>query len=259
MKRFLVITAGQRTGTTALGSTLGETGKFHYFGEIFHDAPDREQSFVDWMRVTQKLWVDTFSLAGAEKTAEEYFEFLSSAAGDRVPLVDIKLNSWMTFHPGWTYPDQVPFLMDFLYSRGAAFLFLRRKNLTSQILSEFIARQVGKWHDVTDKDTSNVRFTVPVDVVEERATNIIAAEKLVATSLAGARSVLSIWYEDLYHDGKISSDVTTFLNREFGLSLEDLRPRMSKNAGDPSALVANYGAVVAAVREIERRTNRLLY
>ena len=259
MRRFLVITAGQRTGTTALGSTLGGTGAFRYFGEIFHDAPDRELSFVDWMRTKQKLWVDMFSREGAENTAEEYFEYLSDAAGDALPLVDIKLNSWMTFHPGWTYPDQVPFLLDFLYRHGAVFLFLRRKNLTSQILSEFVARHLGKWHDVTDKDTSNVRFTVPVDEIEERATNIIAAEKLVATSLAGARSVLSLCYEDLYQGGKISSDVTTFLNREFGLSLADLQPHMSKNAGDPSALVANYDAVVAAVREIERKTNRLLY
>jgi hypothetical protein len=237
---------------------LGGTGDFRYFGEVFHDAPDRDLSFVDWMRQKQKLWVDTFSWEGAESTAEEYFEFLSADAGSASPLIDIKLNSWMTFHPGWYYPGQKPFLMDFLQRRGGVFLFLRRKDLASQILSEFVARQVGKWHSLTDEDASGLRFEVPLDEVRSRAANIIAAEKLVATSLGGTRKALSIWYEDLYQDGQIASNVVSFLNNEFGLSLTNLRPEITKNAGDKSVLVENFAAVASAIHEVERANLRLL-
>ena len=258
MRKFLVITACQRTGTTALGSALGATGEFGHFGEIFHDAPDRTNSFVDWMRSKQKLWVDTFSPKGAQSTADEYFDFLAAASGEASPLVDIKLNSWMTFHPGWTYPAQKPFLMDYLQRRGAAFLYIRRRDLASQILSEFIARKVGKWHGITDGEATNVRLAVPVGEVRERALNIISAEKLVSASLAGAPRALAIWYEELYQNGIVSPDVTSFLNREFDLSLRELKPQIEKNAGDKSALVENYAEVLAAIREIEQTALRPL-
>jgi len=259
MTRFLVITAGQRTGTTALGSALGRTGEFRYFGEIFHDAPNREHAFLGWMQSGNVQWADTISAGGAERIATDYFEYLEAMAKEKFPLVDVKLNSWMTFHPGWTYPDQRPFLLDFLLRQRAVFLFLRRRDLTGQILSEFIARHTGKWHDLEAHEAEGFSITVPVDLVKERALNIIAAEKMLAREFDRYSDALPIWYEDLYQDGNVGSDVVRFIEDRFGLSLGVVRPPIAKNAGEKSAVVANFDEIVACVKDLEEQTFRTFF
>jgi LPS sulfotransferase NodH len=252
MPDLLVITASQRAGTTSLGWGLHETGLFHSFNEIFHTVPKAPGAFIEWARERELKWHDVQTLEGATAIADAYIAFLKQKAGERIPLIDIKFNSWTTLTHAWAYPGAVPFFLEYMCGRTPAVIFVRRHDLTAQIISEEIAREVRKWHELEMSDISDLMFSVHPHTAGERARNIIRSETLILRQLWDRKvPVLCVTYENLFERGAATSLINAFLQKQFALTdVPQIIPSHTQNTGDKRALVSNYAEIEAVVHQV---------
>lgn len=157
---MLVITAYQRSGTTALGEQLGSDPQLAYWGEVFHpegyqgretSAKLRLRSAANWFRFADDHLPPTLK-AGPQDEAKRreswrlYAEHLRELGAGRRPVLDVKYNSWLQLEPVWSFIGERPFLFTLLLEQGAAFVHLVRENVLAQALSEVFAFQSGLWH-----------------------------------------------------------------------------------------------------------------
>ena len=149
-QRLVCITAAPRTGTTALEGAL-VAGNVMNFGEVFHTHPlkDAVGTFLRFAEDHNIRLSETITRAGTAAIAERYLNWLREQAAPRHVLIDVKLNSWFVLSPWWRYPHHEPFFLHHLKRNGAAFVFIWREDLGDQVLSRFIARELGIWHNLT--------------------------------------------------------------------------------------------------------------
>lgn len=255
---MLCVTAAQRAGTTALDSALGATGLFKNFGEILQIEADHQAgNFFAYSKKAQL----TLDFMREPKTVlaviEDYFKYLNSLATRKIPLLDVKLNSWQVLRHAWSYPFEEPLLMRALKDKNAAFVFILRRDLTGQVLSEFIARRSQKWHDLQNSDLPP-SFAAPVELATHRALQIIRTEKLMFGLLHRYPKSLFIAYEELYDDHGIAPRVIDFLRANFEVKMPDsINIPIRKNEGDKQSVISNYNEVDSAIRQLSNEWDRL--
>lgn len=241
--KFLCIVAGQRAGTTALQSALAGTARFANFKEIFHtDPPAEEKSgyYLDFAREQQLGLDDLASTPRATQVAQGYLDHLEALAGERKPLIDVKLNSWHALRPFWWYVHQEPFFMQQLIQRGTLFLFIRRRSVLDQVLSEQIARVTQKWHQLEEGEVPE-GVQVDVQQVRNQARLIIQSENFLWGCLRQRARCMAVEYDELYQDGAVNPAVTDVLRETFEVKLPDVvKPPIAKNAGKKKSIVENY-------------------
>jgi LPS sulfotransferase NodH len=259
-KKALCIVAGQRAGTTALQSALASTGKFHDFGEIFHTGDDRRKgAFIDYAREKGLLLADTATAPQVRAQFLEYVNFLETTSGGKYPLVDIKLNSWGALRPFWAYSHQEPMLLSELKSLRTGFIFVARKDITAQILSEQIARRADRWHQLS-ADAFEKPFTVDVRAVANQARLTILSEQLMISFLRNYDQLFMVWYEDLYVDGVVRSSLKNWVNTTYGLTItRDLAPGIKRNEVNKQEAIENFGAAHDAIDDVVRKFGRIAF
>jgi len=260
-EKFLCLAGGQRAGTTALQSALGGTGRFHDFGEIFQTADDRRQgSFLDYAADRDLKVTDMANEPKAVAVTNNYLAHLATLAAGKFPLIDIKFNSWNALRSFWGYPSQEPAILRQLHQRDAAFIFVARKDLAAQIISEHIARAAAKWHDLTAEDmTSDIEVPVPQAVRQARM--VAETEKLLFDFFRPTKEVFPVWYEDLYAaDGTVNAGLTGWLDSRFSLDLQaPLRPKIRKNTVSKKSVVRNFDEVTTRIEEMIARVGRVRF
>lgn len=254
---LLCIVAAQRSGTTALQSALGASGQFENMKEIFHTGEQVSRGrFVDFARRHDLRLTDFAAHGDALRLTEAYVDFLIMEAGDKVPLIDIKFNSWLILQPFWAYPHQEPILMQVLKRRGAAFVFVRRRDLAGQVLSEQIARAYGIWHGVSEDEATRV-IDVDIDVVREQARLIVQAENFFGGLLSSHPRCRSVLYEEMYDDDRVNPDLAQFCFTATGRTQDyPLVTPIPKNAGRKSDQIANHARAVEVIESVARRFGR---
>jgi hypothetical protein len=255
---FLCLVAGQRSGSTALRTSLIETHQFHDFGEVFqHSAGNRIGSFHHFAESRALPLADLVQGGRMEAITDEYLDHLQGLAGGRIALIDVKLNAWSALRAAWSYPGEEPLLMKRLRQRGAGFLFLARRDLTAQIVSERIAQETSIWHDLKRADVPGPVVVAPDDVLR-RARLILQAERILLGHLVGHDPLLALWYEDLFVNGAVAPQVADWLNHSFGLALRGpLWPGLTRNKVGKSAVVPNYRALKRAVEALVVQEGRI--
>ena len=251
LSQYLCIVAGQRAGTTALQGALGSTGKFLNFSEIFHtEPPNLRGTFLEFCRTRDIRVADMALESKTQQIAMEYLAHLRELADPKLPLLDIKLNSWHVIKPFWSYVHQTPFFMKVLMKNDAVFLFIRRRDIVEQILSEHIARSTEKWHGLEDGDLSG-QIEVNPNQVAGQARLILQSERFLYGCLRPSQRLLAIDYEDLYPDGFVNPRLLSALQSKLGISLpSELKPSIQKNAPDKRQIVANYDEVSQAIADV---------
>ena len=158
-QRVICITAAQRAGTTALQFALQAAGIVN-FGEVFHDEPLKGSmgSFLSFARKQDLRITDTSTRAAAAAIAERYLGWLRETAAPGHFLIDVKLNSWLAINPWWQYSRSEPVFLGRLKRERAVILFIWRENLADQLLSQFIAREVGIWQQSHPGDSRRSHF-----------------------------------------------------------------------------------------------------
>jgi len=257
MSKYLCIVAGQRAGTTALQGALGSTGKFLNFSEIFHTAPpDMRGTFLEFCKERDLRVVDMATETQTQQVALEYLAHLQHIAKPKIPLLDIKLNSWHAIRPFWGYVHQMPFFMNVLLKTDAFFLFIRRREIVEQVLSEQIARSAEKWHGLEDSDIVK-QIEIKSALVANQARLILQSETFLLGCLRSSGRLIAIDYEDLYPDGFVNPQLLRALQEKLAVELPTiLKPSIQKNALEKRQIVANYDEVSSAIAQILKRFPR---
>ncbi|MGA7676455.1 MAG: hypothetical protein WCA78_15595 [Rhizomicrobium sp.] len=251
-QEILCITAGQRSGTTALRSLISGTDRFADLGEIFDTSTiDLPESFFGYCRQRKLQLVDVLSGPDAEGLCKDYMSVLRNKAGAKHLLFDVKFNSWGEIRMPWTYMHQEPFFLTQLKWMKAKLLFVWRQDIVAQILSDRISDRIGKWHNLEPGDAREP-FVFDVEKIKTRAMLLCLSERYFYHNLKMYPHVLMLGYERLFNaDGALALDVRAKLSR---LMQEDyVFPETClyhKNNLDKTGVVANYAEVASAIREV---------
>jgi LPS sulfotransferase NodH len=257
---FVCIVAGQRSGSTALRSALVARKDFYNCRELFqHGADDNPGSFRQFADSRALPLSAMTSFTRVDEIIGDYLDHLQAQAKGKIPVIDVKQNGWNALRPFWSHALDEPLLMRRLRQRGAVFLFLARRDLTAQIISEKIAEATNRWHNLKAGD---VTAPIPVDKAEvlRKARVILDNEKLLLGHLGLSDRVLPVWYEDLYVDGVVHPHVTGWLDARLGTKLGGkLEPKIDRNEGAKSDVVAGYQDLVRAVEALIAEQGRVAF
>ncbi|WP_137933315.1 hypothetical protein [Mesorhizobium comanense] len=253
-QKILCITAGQRSGTTALRSLISADQRFADLGEIFDTSiMDQPQSFFGYCRRGKLQVVDIMSGHDAERLCKEYVSYLKNLAEGRHLLIDVKFNSWGEIRMPWTYMHQEPFFLSQLKWMSAKFVFVWRQDLIGQILSDRISDKLGKWHNLTASDAIEP-FELDVRKLAARAKMLCQSEQYFYHNLAGYPASLTLCYEHMFNeqDGlerDVAAAVRLLVQEELSFPEQGLyhRNRIAK-----AAIVSNYAEIVSAIERVVR-------
>lgn len=255
MAKYLCIVAGQRTGTTALRSALGSTGKFFNCDEIFH-TEHRKWSFLEYAKQRHLEVAEMAMPEQAGAVARDYLSYLTGVAGQKIPILDVKLNSWHVIRPFWGYSHQIPFFMNILNREGSTFLFIRRRDLTAQIVSMHIARGFNKWQAIKADDVDR-KISLNIADVRNQARHILQSEMFLLSFLRRSKRFAAIDYEELFPEGNVNLSLVSKLEELMEVTFpKAVRPSTTPSKIDKSATVVNYDAVSQAVDGIIARHGR---
>jgi LPS sulfotransferase NodH len=253
-RRIICITAGQRAGTTALQHAIAHSGAARNYGEIFQAKPDgssiRRCSFHAFARDHGIALADLMEAAEAAAIARRYLQWLKDEAHSRHVLIDVKLNSWLALSPAWQYPHEEPFFSKCLKREGAIFIFIWRQKLAEQILSLFISRELGIWHNLTLEKVANRKIAVPVRQIERLASLICRSESDMREHLNEYPDKIAISYEELYCDGALGETFRAAFREQTGIELAAGPLRIRPNLVDKRKIVTNYDEAAAAIDAI---------
>lgn len=250
-RQIVCVTAGQRSGTTALRSFISGTGVFADLGEIFDTSIQSDrQSYFGYCRNRAIQVADIMTGPDTEALCKDYISTLQQISSNRHILIDVKFNSWGEIRMPWTYMHQEPFFLSQLKWARAKFIFVWRRDLVAQILSDRVSDRIGKWHNL-DAGDAIAPFELDVERMRGRATLLCMSEQYYFQNLSNYSDTVFLCYEELYGgaDG-LSSAAQAAIS---GLVGEPLRFSGSspyvKNTLNHRSLIANYAEVVAAIED----------
>ena len=136
----------------------------------------------------------------------------------KIPLLDVKLDSVQAIRPLWGYLHQKPFFMDVLDKQGCTFLFIRRRDLVEQIVSEHIARAANKWHELVQKDIQEP-ISINVDQARDQARLILQSEAFFFYCLKPSNHMIAIEYDDIFIDGFVNQRLILELGEKMEIKI----------------------------------------
>jgi hypothetical protein len=254
-QRVICITAAPRAGTTALQYALKAAGIVN-FGEIFHNdpLPDSIGSFLSFALRQDLRITDMSTRPAAAAIAERYLDWLREIAAPNHLLVDVKLNSWLALCPWWQYPCSEPVFLSRLKKGRAVIVFIWRENLVDQLLSQFIAREIGIWHNLTPANVAGRTFKAPVDRLKELATQVVCAEIEMLDHLRDYPAKVIMRYEDLFENGFLSKTFRASFTKVAGIALSANTPIAIRQTSSPKRdIIENYEEVASAIRPLAEK------
>lgn len=258
-QRLICITAAQRAGTTALQNAIEAAGAVNY-GEVFHTEPlkDAKGTFLQFATENNLRLFETSTRPGTGAIAERYVTWLRGQAAPRHLLIDVKLNSWLTLCGWWQYPHHEPFFLNHLKAQGAVIIFIWRDNLGDQVLSQFISRELGIWHNLTTGKVAGRTIKAPVERLQKLARLIIRAEADMHEHLRDYPSKIVIRYEDLFEKGVLTEQFRRAFKQMVHLDLPKGSPAgFHPNSASKRDIIENYDEVIAAVSPLAEHRSRL--
>lgn len=258
-QKVICITAAQRAGTTALQHALAASGTAKNYGEIFHtkgspSGRSENLSFAEFARENDIRLADAMQLEGASDIARRYLDRLKKDAYPRHVLIDVKLNSWFALSPAWNYPHEPPFFLRLLKREAAIFIFIWRESLADQVLSTFISRELGIWHNLDRQKVAGRQISAPVKALSRLAVQICRSEEDIREHLRDYPRKIQISYEDLFRNGRLSAEFQKQLSSLLGSDLNlPGTNAIRKNDAKKSEVVRNFEKAVAVIDRVSLR------
>lgn len=247
---IICVTAGQRSGTNAFRKALSNTGRAHDVGEIFNTATlGWPGNYFAYCRERTVGMADILSGQDAEDLCKDYIASLRELAGEAHLLFDVKFNSWGQIRAPWSYLHQEPYFLGHLKNHEAKIVFIWRRDMVAQIISDRIGAAIGKWHNIKAED---VREPVTLDVEENRtlAELMCQSELYFWNNLKTYPRTLLLCYEELFVDGVLSNDSQMKVSEFIGEPLQFIdRNYYRRNEILQREVVVNYDEVAAAVAD----------
>jgi hypothetical protein len=251
-QQIVCLTAGARCGTTALRSLVAETGRFVDFGEVFDPGEvDNPGAFFGFCRKRGIGIADILDDQDAERLCSDYVATLRSLAGHRHVWIDVKFNSWGEIRSPWSFVHQQPFFLTFLKSIKARFVFLWRRDICAQILSDWISQRLDKWHNLEQSDAA-FRINLDPEKIREHAELLCRSEEFFFGSLRNEVGAILCSYEHLFSENQnLNPDVKIEISNLVGEKLcfpETCSNR--RNSIDARSIVSNHSEIVAIIKAV---------
>jgi hypothetical protein len=264
----LVITAFQRSGTTALGEQIGAMPAYAYWGEVFHAdgyrggdlaAKLRLRPGANWHRFLEddapgELRTGPQEAPGRREAWRLYAERLLRLSSGRLPVLDVKYNSWRNLDPVWSPITQPPFLFTLLDEQRAAYVHLVRENVLAQALSEVFAFESGLWHRRLGQTVEVQEFRCEADTVGLLARmRESRAETAVLRTWLQPRPHIELVYEHAFEpNGDLSEGARVALSN-LGVDTASVqqRPVLGRTGQDPRQWLSNTDEVLDALAGTE--------
>ncbi len=265
-----VITANQRSGTTAFGSAIGQLPRFIYHGECFSPKRDKTSNFFHFLKreiardpdviipqsgSAQRLF-DRYRLSLEEYTKEKF------RVKGNYHLIKINYNNYYPVSTDFQYLCDSPFLMDYIKSKSIPILHIVRKSLLEQAVSSLYAQKRGFYH--SDKGDVSVAPTFAPDP-QDLLHRMRRAARLTNTMRSLLKEYPRAWeisYEDLFENNGFSDKARAVSEEWLGMEL-DARPQVAFRKVTPPLrqIISNADAVVAGLAgtEFEAEAQALLW
>ncbi|MET0370220.1 MAG: hypothetical protein ABW039_02465 [Sphingobium sp.] len=263
MSKLIVISALQRSGTTALSHVLSSAPGVVRRGEIFHAARKRADH-PDFARLHLDPDANFFtfrarligrnrallhpSLDNQVTILDAYLDHLLADA-PQWTVIDIKYNSWHHLNGIYAAPGEEPALIAMLRKRGAAIIHMKRQNLLARWLSDLVAQARGRYHFDPGERPAAKRVTV------DPARAIAAMEQAQRLMhmhnqwFRGFAATLDMDYEKTFDDSALTPLAADYIRAVLGIDIppSGWRPPMERALPDPASAVANWPALRAAL------------
>lgn len=264
---MILITAFQRSGTTALGEQIGAARDFAYWGEVFHPEGYvgqeralalRLRPSANFFRVLEEgepgLRTGPPSEQRQAAIWKQYVERLGVLSPGRRPVIDVKYNSLHNLQPVWSPPGARPLLLDLVRLTGGVVVHLVRRDTLAQILSEIFAYESDVWHREAGQtaDLDAFRFQADPDELVSRLRESSRQTAMVRAWL-GDDPVAELVYEDAFTpEGALTDQARAGLSA-VGVDLTALqRPPVLRRTGQsPRRWLSNADAVARHLDDTE--------
>ncbi len=251
----IILLAYQRSGTTVLQRTMGESDLVHNYGEVFlgpKPAHIVKEYYDDWnlyaetnfFNFKKKKIAETPSLhlpspENQEKLFGLYFNWLAEKTTKKYFLVDIKYHSWHHFNVFFQEIFHRPFLLRMLLKQPIKFIHLIRRNVFEQYVSWVYSKATRKWHYKRKETLRKKKIIIDVRDCEERMQLSLDSSDMFDHWLTGASS-LKIYYEDLFEDGLFSKEILAQIENHIGEKLNvPIAPALKKVISSVGEAVEN--------------------
>lgn len=242
LRRFIVISAPQRSGTTALQSALKTSPEIDTFFEVFHseqfNVPTNFFYFLKVHSWAQQLYI-TPRAENMEKLFVRYLRYLSGLNEANRLIVDVKDNSLHNLDAVWQDPGTPPFLVRLLRKYNIPVLRLRRRNVFLQVISTHIASHHKRYHFSVDEDVPDVTIRVNPESIHRAIAARMQVSARVDEFVASCNPCYRILYEDIFVDNRLSPTVRPVLSEAFGTDIGELESPLRKINVDPLRRVEN--------------------
>ncbi|MDP8916292.1 MAG: Stf0 sulfotransferase family protein [Pseudomonadota bacterium] len=265
---MLIITAFQRSGTTALGEQVGAMPDLAYWGEIFHpdgytaaesSAKLRLRPGANWFRFVEDVLPPAHRSGPQDEAAvreawRRYNVHLDRLGSGRRPVLDVKYNSWHHLQPVWAPIAGPPFLATLLHEQGGAYVHLVRGNVLAQALSEVFAHESGLWHRRFGQSLELDAFAFAADTqgLLARMRESRSETALMRTWLEG-RPHVELTYEDAFDARGDLSESTRAALASLGVdtAAAPRAPVLGRTGQSPNQWLTNIDEVRAALEGTE--------
>lgn len=248
LQRFVVISAPQRSGTTALQSALRSSPEIDTFFEIFH-AEQFNVSSNFFYFLKKHAWAQQLFIAPKADNIEtlfiRYFRYLSSLQDSRRLIIDVKDNSLHNLNSVWHEPGASPFLVRLFQKYKIPLLRIQRRNVFLQVISTQIASHHNKYHFGLGEEVPDVSVTIRPDSIHRAITARFEANARVEDFLARYERCYRIEYEDMFVDNRLAPKVLPTLSMAFGTQIEEFESPLQKINADPLRRINNADEVLA--------------
>ena len=265
MKKFCIVLAGQRTGSTGLGRGLAQLADFRWVSEIFHSDfadpaidLDSESDIVKGsnffnFRYYQCRLDPTLTMPSEMNQKylfQEYLKFLENRFDKRGFIIDIKYNSWHHLNTYDLWPESAPFLLKMVCQAEFPILHLIRENLFAQYCSHELAIKSNRWQRLSGE--AQITGTLTLDLKEATSfmNQMERQAALFQSFLVGYEPYHVLKYEEIFEDDHLSNDVVQYFSELFSCDPKRQAPIPVKKATPHlSKVVENISEVLEYFKE----------
>lgn len=251
VRRFIVLSAPQRSGTTALQSALSSSPDIDTFFEIFHaeqfNVPSNFFCFLKRHAWAQHLFI-TPKAENMETLFLRYLRYLSGLKSGRRLIIDVKDNSLHNLDAVWHEPGSPPFLVRLLQKYKIPVLRIQRRNIFLQVISTQLASHHKKYHFKHDEEVPELKVTLKPDSIHRAIVARSKANARVDAYLAGIGRCCRLDYEDIFVDNRLAPEVLPALAGLFGAEVAEIAAYESpfqKINTDPLGRISNSDEVLS--------------
>jgi LPS sulfotransferase NodH len=258
--RYAFIVSRPRSGSTALGRTLGLVEGVNYCGEVFHHArgPHDDENYdrylvapeYNYFTFRQRMFSSFPDLAyPSRKNQQALWTHFLTAVESRDPgklhVLDVKYNSVHHLDPLYHSPFDSPLLLQLLKAQQIPIIHIVRHNLVAQAISLLIAQRTGRWHKLRAWQPAEppspiaIEPRVLLDTIERAGRELKHFEAV----LRHHPRLLPLTYETLYNaKGDLDPDEAKRINDFLGLDggiLWSHTPPTERLQSSPFSAVSN--------------------